>query len=116
MLALIALRKIIPGEITNVEDYLRISDVFILPSFQEGMGNVVFEAMATGLPCILTPYIGLPEEFGSPGKHYILVEHNIDSISDGVIKLLMYEKERNVIGENGKKNILSYSFETVINQ
>ena len=35
------------GKVENVEKYLKISDIFILPSRREGMGNVVFEAMAT---------------------------------------------------------------------
>ena len=40
------------GEKTNVEDYYRASDVFILPSKYEGFGHVYLEALACGLPCI----------------------------------------------------------------
>lgn len=40
------------GEKTNVEDYYRASDVFILLSKYEGFGHVYLEALACGLPCI----------------------------------------------------------------
>ncbi len=40
------------GEKTNVEDYYKASDVFILPSKYEGFGHVYLEALACGLPCI----------------------------------------------------------------
>ncbi|EMS70347.1 glycosyltransferase family 4 protein [Ruminiclostridium cellobioparum] len=40
------------GARTNVEDYYKMADVFILPSKYEGFGHVYIEAMSCGLPCI----------------------------------------------------------------
>lgn len=41
--------------------YYRGGDIFILPSSNEGMPNVVLEAMACGLPIIMTPCQGSAE-------------------------------------------------------
>lgn len=41
-------------ETDNVQEYLSESDIFISSSIHEGFGISVVEAMATGLPCILS--------------------------------------------------------------
>lgn len=42
------------GHVTNVSDYLSASDYYISASLSEGLPNSVLEAMASGLPCILS--------------------------------------------------------------
>jgi len=42
------------GNISNVVEYLQISDCFISASFAEGLPNAVLEAMACGLPTVLS--------------------------------------------------------------
>jgi glycosyltransferase involved in cell wall biosynthesis len=86
------------GNVVNVEQYLRCADVFSFPSRHEGMANAVAEAMASGLPCITTPYIGLPKEFGTPGKEYILTQPDPKSIAQAVLKLLADESRQRALG------------------
>ena len=40
------------GHRGDVQDLLKTSDVFVLPSFTEGMSNALLEAMSAGLPCV----------------------------------------------------------------
>jgi len=42
----------------SIEDMYRLADIFILPSTNEGMPNVVLEAMASGLPCLVSSTSG----------------------------------------------------------
>lgn len=76
------------GLVRNVEDYLRASDVFAFPSLREGMPNVVLEAMASGLPVLMTPFIGLSEELGKAGCEYLLADHDPDSIAAVLTQLI----------------------------
>jgi glycosyltransferase involved in cell wall biosynthesis len=62
--------------------------VFVFPSSLEGMPNVVPEAMAVGLPCVVMPFKGLSAELGQPGRDYLLVEHQPLEIAEAVLKLL----------------------------
>lgn len=43
---------IFPGAVSAVEPYLRAADVFILPSFQEGLSISLLEALALGMPVL----------------------------------------------------------------
>ena len=45
---------------------LRESDVFILPSYTEGLPNALLEGMAAGLAVICTPVGGIPEVVHDP--------------------------------------------------
>ena len=47
-------RIIFAGNVGNVEEYLSLSDVYVSTSISEGMPNGVLEAMATGIPVLLS--------------------------------------------------------------
>ncbi|GAB6182610.1 glycosyltransferase [Thermodesulfovibrio hydrogeniphilus] len=61
------------GYVKNPIDYIKASDVLILPSFYEGMPNVLIEAMAVGTPVVGTKVDGIPELLDN-GKYGILIE------------------------------------------
>jgi glycosyltransferase involved in cell wall biosynthesis len=42
----------------HVAELMRSADVFVFPSIREAGGSVVVEAMASGLPCVITDYGG----------------------------------------------------------
>lgn len=45
---------VLTGLRADVARMLSAMDIFVLPSFSEGLGMVLLEAQATGLPCLLT--------------------------------------------------------------
>lgn len=58
----------LPGFLNESHKYLKCSDLFISTSIYEGFGNVIIEAMAAGLPVIVTDCIGGPKEIVQNGK------------------------------------------------
>lgn len=51
-------RVILAGYRTDVADFYKMADVFLFPSFREGLPVAVMEAMASGLPVIATKIRG----------------------------------------------------------
>lgn len=49
------------GRRNDVPDLIRAFDVFVLPSFREGLSNTVLEAMSCGKPVVVTRVGGNPE-------------------------------------------------------
>jgi glycosyltransferase involved in cell wall biosynthesis len=61
-------------ETLDIERLYRAADVFVLPSSREGAPNVVLEAMACGLPCIVARLPGVTDALIDDGQNGILVE------------------------------------------
>jgi glycosyltransferase involved in cell wall biosynthesis len=50
----------------DLAERLREADVFVMPSLEEGLVRTAIEAMACGLPVVLTPHCGA-NDFVRPG-------------------------------------------------
>ena len=59
-------RIIFPGRQEDVENYYAAADVVALPSLQEAFGNVVLEALASGLPVLVSRDVGAAEIIRGP--------------------------------------------------
>lgn len=57
----ISSKVIFTGYKSNVNDYMQAMDVFVLPSKSEGLGLVLIEAQASGLPCFTSKDV-VPKE------------------------------------------------------
>ena len=64
------------------------ADLFIFPSYHEGMPNAVLEAMAFGLPVITTRVGGLPDFFEDGKMGLFLDNHNPEHIAERIQYLL----------------------------
>lgn len=60
-------------------DVYRAADVLLLASSNEGMPNVVLEALACGTPVIAAPVGGVPEVLSSPALGVLLPERSEDA-------------------------------------
>jgi glycosyltransferase involved in cell wall biosynthesis len=70
----------------RVREYLRQSDIFILPSFAEGVPVCLMEAMACGVP-VLSTYVGGVAELVETGQTGLLVPAGDSSaLSEAIVR------------------------------
>lgn len=91
------------------------SDVFIFPSSTETFGNVVLEAMASGLPVVVAKAGGVQDlvEHGQNG--YLCEAKNTDEFIKNTLVLLENDELRLKLAENARQFALSQSWEQIFN-
>ena len=84
-----------------LKNWINASDVVVLPSYNEGVPNVLLEAMACGTPVVATNVGGIPEIV--PKKSGIIVEkQNVEELAEGLKQALNNSWNRSAISEGVK--------------
>jgi glycosyltransferase involved in cell wall biosynthesis len=97
------------GRVENVPDYVRVADVFVLPSLQEGMPNALLEAMAAGLPAVATRTGGILDLLEN-GRSGLLADPGNDrELAEGIRTLLATPELRERISRAAYETV-RYSF------
>ena len=79
---------------------LATADLFVLPAVGEGLSMAVLEAMAAGIPVILTPGCNLPDvESRGAG---LLVNREVEPLAAAIRDLLRDQVRRRAMGESGR--------------
>lgn len=89
----------------DIRPYLAASDVFVFPSYREGFPNVVLQAGAMGLPCIVTDINGSNEIVHDRVNGLIIPPRDKDAlwkamkimVTDETIRRKMGDRARNII-------------------
>ena len=92
--------------VQNVEDYMRASDVFVLPSSREGLPIAVLEAMSCGLAVIASdiPEIAGPQiHAGTQGE--LVPVGDAYALADRLTQLLRDEGRRKRLGAEARQRI-----------
>ncbi len=78
------------------------SDIFVLPSYSENFGMAVIEAMASGLPVIISDQVGIYKEVAE-SKAGRVIETDAEQLAEAMANLLDNPDTCKEMGENGLK-------------
>jgi len=91
--------------------YMRMMDLFIMPSLYEGFPIVHLEAMYMGVPCIISRYIPSLEIAGNSA---FKIKPNEKEIVDAVLYLMENRKIREDMVKEGKRIIQFFTIERYV--
>ena len=102
-------KVIFVGMLTGREKISAIidSEIFILPSYSENFGMAVIEAMACGIPVVISNKVGIYREI-EEGRAGVIVDITPESLYSGIKSLLSNEDLRKEIAIRGKKIVENY--------
>ena len=93
---------------------LRESHLLVLPTYSEGLPNVLLEAMASGLPVLTTPVGGIPGLVEDGLTGVFITPGDVPGLASAIIRLLRDEPLRRQLASNARATIETrYSLEAV---
>ncbi|MBR4762534.1 MAG: glycosyltransferase family 4 protein [Clostridia bacterium] len=96
---------------TEIADYMKNTDIFVLPSVYESFGNVCLEAMACKKPIVIFSGQGIDEIITDGINGLIAEKVNVEQLKEKIECLLLYTDKRNAIAENGYKTAKSFTWQ-----
>ncbi|MBW2063757.1 MAG: glycosyltransferase family 4 protein [Deltaproteobacteria bacterium] len=90
------------GFVEDVPGIISTFDVAVLPSFFEGMGRVLLEAMAMEKPVVASRVGGIPDLVDDGKNGFLVNPRDPDALAGSIVKLL---KDRALAGSMGKAGL-----------
>lgn len=102
------------GERDDVDEIYSVMDVFVLPSYREGLPRSILEAMAMQRPIVATDIRGCREEIEN-GKNGILVPvRDPVKLAEAIISLLKNPASAKEMGKNSRAKVTERFDEKVV--
>lgn len=105
------------GLVENVDQYMKATDIFVLPSYSEGLPNVMLEAGATGLPLIGTNIGGINDIVLDNTNGYIIDKGDYKDLNEKITSLVNNKELREKMGRFSREIIdTNFSLKKVSNE
>jgi glycosyltransferase involved in cell wall biosynthesis len=92
--------------------YYGLADVFVLPSLYEPWGTVINEALAAGLPVVVTRTVGAAGDLVRQGENgYIVPEADSRALAHGILAVIGDEVTRKRMAQRSQEIVSSWTHE-----
>ncbi|MDO8724578.1 MAG: glycosyltransferase family 4 protein, partial [Candidatus Methanoperedens sp.] len=103
----------IPSE--NFIDTLNKLKLLVLPSFTEGLPNIVLEAMACGTPVLATPVGGIPDVIIDKQTGFIIIRNSPECIAENIVQALDNQNLNQISIDSRNLIVQKYTLDKAIN-
>ena len=103
----------VPREII-VKEYQK-ADLFVLPSYNECMSNSLLEAMACGLPVIVTD-VGGTEELVDKNNGFVFKPGDVNALTDILMNIYQNKEKNYILGQYSRKKAETFNWDNIANE
>jgi len=97
----------------KIAEMYQAADIYVLPSYREGLPLTLFEAMASGLPIVASPVNGIPYEMKQPDNGFFSNYGDLKSLEQNILKILDNSRLAKEISKNNFKKAQQYSWDVI---
>lgn len=101
------------GYRNDIPELLKSCDIFVMPSYREGLSRSVMEAMSAELPCIVSKIRGNVDLIFEDSGGYLCDPDNINGFAKAINTLIENPSLRNAMGIYNLKKITQFDVENV---
>lgn len=101
------------GFCTNVCEILKAGDIFCFPSLREGMPVSLMEAMAAGLPAVVSAVRGNTDLIVGDKGGFLYSSDDVSGFAEGIQRLIQNPEQRYCMGEYNKERIKNYDIRLI---
>jgi glycosyltransferase involved in cell wall biosynthesis len=99
-------RVYLPGSFDQIDDLLDAADLFVLPSYQEGMSISLLEAMGAGLPVVATNIPGNRQLVTSEHHGLLTPVANPPELARDILRLLDQPRLAHQLGRHARSRVM----------
>ena len=99
-----------------MKELMAISDIFIMPSFREGLSRSIMEAMASGLPVIASNIRGNNDLIQNGKGGFLCNPKDVNGFATSIISLADDKNKRIKMKQYNIERIKKYDISVVINE
>ncbi len=93
------------GHRDDIDKLVAICDIFVLPSYREGLPATLMEAASMSKPIVTTNTVGCREVVEDGFNGYLVPIKDIKELSKSIEKLIIDRDKRELFGKNGRKKV-----------
>lgn len=101
--------KVLTPGFIKPADYLPNCDVFVFPSWVEGSSKAVYEAMACGLPVIVTSSSGSVVRDGIDG--FVIEPGDLQALREKMLWFKLHPERIRTMGDNARQHVGQYTWD-----
>lgn len=99
------------GKQSNMGDWFAAADLLVHPSYSEGLGSVILEAMGNGLPVVGTKAGGIPDIIENNYSGLLIEPGDAHGLANAITRIRTDEQLREILAKGRKQKLTTFQIE-----